>query len=254
MWSAGIACFAHSSIDGVGVLDPHRVGELTHRQRDRHRHRIGRDRQAAAMSNAWNTCSSPPSTFRPEAGYAQDLVIELSGFVALVQRVYGSDEARFLPGRPRLHEPQRALAVADQAPVGVREDRALQHRVEVRVLDHDVGAEVERFAHDAVVQRVVPTAVDVDVQSFGYERARELLEARLVPREDRGARVGESRRAAAARVRDLRGIVADEELENGRHGAREPSRSLERRVGRRRRIDDDEDTLLLSHGYSHPFR
>jgi hypothetical protein len=60
----------------------------------------------------------------------------------------------------------------------------------MRVLDDEVGTEVERLANDAIVQRIVPAAVDADLEPLCSQRSRQLLETSLVTRQQCAACIG----------------------------------------------------------------
>ena len=173
-------------------------------------------------------------------------VVEIGGFVALVQRIDCRYETGALTRWAWLHEPERARAIAYEVPVGVREDRALQNRVIVRVLENEIRSAVLRFANDAVVQRVVPTCIDLDGKPAATQRLGELLETLTVPLEDGGAgfRCCGVMRALIA---ELRRVVAHEQLETRRRLARKPGSSFDRRMKAGRGIDDHEDAFVAAH-------
>src|SRR5262245_1463205 len=119
------------------------------------------------------------------------------------------------------------------------------------VFDHHVRAGVQRFTNDAVVERVIPARIDADVELRGPQRLRELLEAAPMSIDESFPRLV----GRPARAREIRRVVADEELEMDGLVPREPGGALDRRMSRRGGVDDDEnDTFLLRHGTPHVAR
>lgn len=64
------------------------------------------------------------------------------------------------------------------------------------VLDDQVGADVQRLAHDAVVKWVVAPCIDFHGEVLGAQRLRELLEATSVPLDEVRRRLVASRAGA----------------------------------------------------------
>src|SRR6185503_21274872 len=82
-------------------------------------------------------------------------------------------------------------------------------------------------------------------------RLREQLETAPVPLDGARAHV----RSPRARLRGLRRVVADEELDLRRLVPREPSGAFDRRMSAGSGVDDDEyDALVLRHGTPHVAR
>src|SRR5688572_31407320 len=110
----------------------------------------------------------------------------------------------------------------------------------MRLFDDKVRGAVDRLADDAVVQRVVPARVDGDVEICCAKRLGNLLETAAVPLEDGVASLV---RCAVTGARQLRAIVADEQLDSGGRMPREPDCALDRRMKAGGGVDDDEQAF-----------
>ena len=148
-------------VDGVGVLGAHGVGDLDDRQARSAWSSSRSRRRTPPRCRTHGTRAARRRALRSGRRRSQDLLVEDSA--GLSRSCSGSTAATrqgFRPAARGFTSHSGGRAIADEAPVRVREDRALEHGVVVRVLDDEVRARVDRLAHDPVVAAVIPARVD----------------------------------------------------------------------------------------------
>ena len=82
-----------------------------------------------------------------------------------------------------LDEQQRHGAFANQLPIGIRQQRALQERVMMRIFRHEPRALRGGALDDHLRQRIVPCDIDGDAQPALAQRSRKLLELAAMPQQ-----------------------------------------------------------------------
>ena len=183
----------------------------------------------------------PAQAIRQKVRGLDDHLIQGLGVAVHMGRVHARDDTARLPGIRALHQEERTRAGADQVPVGVVEECAVEPRIVAGGLDDHVGPGARHLLHDAVEGMPAEDRIGCDGQPMGLGQRRtdgpEPLQ-RIADLRLRGR--------PAPRAMGRRSWLAHEDLEPGAGLARQERRALQRRLRlglQLRRAQDHEKSL-----------
>ena len=114
----------------------------------------------------------PAQAIRQEVRGLDDHLIQGLGVAVHMGRVHARDDTARLPGVRALHQEERTRAGADQVPIGVIEERAVEPRVVAGGLDDHVGPGARHLLHDAVEGMPAEDRVGCDGKPMGLGHHR----------------------------------------------------------------------------------
>ena len=111
----------------------------------------------------------------------EDLVIECSGFVMLIQWVDRCQEYRPVSDCVWFYKPQWNRTSANEIPVGIRKQRPRYSRVMMRFFEHHICMNRDCMPDDTFIKWMIPDRGGMDDQARPTKWLSKLLEMLFVP-------------------------------------------------------------------------